>query len=608
MLRQEGPVAVLGAPGLGKSLLAELVDETLCDRMDVVKLQTARICSRQALLQSILYELQMPYRELSEGELRLSILDRLEPSPETAPEGILIVVDEAHTLHPKLLDELRLLTNFSRNGQSRAQLLLLGNLRLEDSLANPILESLSQRLAARVFLEPMNREETANYIVHHLRMIEQTPEMQILESAIKAVFAASQGIPRLVNQIMDQALVLATHRSVDSISIELINESWGRVQQLPALWDLSNAKPDVQASSHTVEFGSLDEEPMDARATQISSSSWVAETSYRMPIIGDPLREGADEEGSARTEVTHNFFSAFSFQDLDDESLKTLDNELDCRSENAHESSTAHYEDTSSDLMSVWENDPPLCESLSNPNSQLSGHGWDFDSEERTEELFGNDFELEQSIPSQGSIETTCEEHLGPSPIRGVGQIDSPGDDYLNRLQETTECLSEASQIADLEFCAADFSPPAFCSGSNLQDPNWSIHIVADSSGTSIEESIEDIVSQLNFSAFMVEPFSVEQIPLKAKGSSGPFDPNTLADLEVPEGIRVNEQQQVLMLHRPIEEFPFTGVNEEYDDDRDLLILEEQIPASSQMLNQSLPSEPAQRPAPYAQLFSRLRR
>ncbi|MEO8269328.1 MAG: AAA family ATPase, partial [Aureliella sp.] len=104
VLRAEGPVMVLGGAGLGKSLLGMLVADDLAARFDLVQLHAARLCSRRALLQSILFELRLPYRELSEGELRLSILARLEPSSDYAPDGVLIVVDEAHTLPVKLLD------------------------------------------------------------------------------------------------------------------------------------------------------------------------------------------------------------------------------------------------------------------------------------------------------------------------------------------------------------------------------------------------------------------------------------------------------------------------------------------------------------------------
>ncbi len=56
-------------------------------RFDVVRLHAARLCSRRAMLQNILFELQMAYRDLSEGELRLSLMERMEPSPGMQPKG-----------------------------------------------------------------------------------------------------------------------------------------------------------------------------------------------------------------------------------------------------------------------------------------------------------------------------------------------------------------------------------------------------------------------------------------------------------------------------------------------------------------------------------------
>ncbi len=101
VLRAEGPCLVLGGAGLGKSMLGQVIAEDVYGRFDIVKLHSSGLCSRRALLQCILFELQLPYRGLSEGELRMSIMDRLSPSPETAPGGILLIVDEAHTLSPK---------------------------------------------------------------------------------------------------------------------------------------------------------------------------------------------------------------------------------------------------------------------------------------------------------------------------------------------------------------------------------------------------------------------------------------------------------------------------------------------------------------------------
>ncbi|MEZ6078359.1 MAG: AAA family ATPase [Pirellulaceae bacterium] len=263
VLRAEGPVMVLGGAGLGKSLLGTVVVKDFAARFDIVQLHAARLCSRRALLQSILFELDLPYRDLSEGELRLSILARLEPSSDHAPDGVVIVVDEAHTLPAKLLDELRLISNFTRANQPRARLVLIGNLRLEDIFAEPQLESFNQRLAARCYLQPMNRQQTRQYVFHQLTTAGFNPKELITEDATQAVYAASDGVPRLVNQIMDHALALAATGNQCPISSSLVEEAWADLQQLPAPWHAGADKSPSQLSTSpnaasTVEFGVLD--------------------------------------------------------------------------------------------------------------------------------------------------------------------------------------------------------------------------------------------------------------------------------------------------------------------------------------------------------------
>ncbi len=266
VMRAEGPVMVLGGAGLGKSLLGMVVAEDLDSRFDVVKLHAARLCSRRALLQSILFELQLPYRDMTEGDLRLSILDRLEPSSKHAPDGILIIVDEADTLPAKLLDELRLITNFTRGNQPRVRLVLIGNLRLEHTFAEPQMESFNQRLAARCYLQPMNRQQTRDYVRHQLTAAGVEPRQMITDEALATVYAASEGVPRLSNQIMDHALVLAITRGQCPLSSALVEEAWADLQQLPAPWHSgadglagSNSSRDDRGAS-TVEFGTLDDD------------------------------------------------------------------------------------------------------------------------------------------------------------------------------------------------------------------------------------------------------------------------------------------------------------------------------------------------------------
>lgn len=345
VLRAEGPVMVLGGAGLGKSLLGLMVADELSSRFDIVQLHAARLCSRRALLQSILFELQLPYRDMSEGDLRLSILARLEPSSDHAPDGVLIIVDEAHTLPAKLLDELRLITNFTRGNQPRTRLVLIGNLRLEHTFAEPQMESFNQRLAARCYLQPMNRQQTREYVYHQLKVAGFKPQELITDDAVNAVYAASEGVPRLTNQIMDHSLALAVTGNQCPISSALVEEAWADLQQLPAPWHAGAEKMSRNASvgstSNTVEFGALDDddewgaasplafEAGDAQAesephvsTHISSAQTAScDLDDSDGDSEDDLRLADESQEAAAPSRKSNFFAAFAPSEEGDTSI-----------------------------------------------------------------------------------------------------------------------------------------------------------------------------------------------------------------------------------------------------------------------------------------------
>src|SRR6185312_12037253 len=146
--RGNGPALVVGGPGTGKSLLLQVLAAQFHEQFDVVLPACARLCTRRALLQAILFELGLPYRSRDEGELRLGLLDHLL-SRDECPSGLLLLVDEAQTLPVALLDELRVLTNVVRGSQPRVRLVLAGSSSLEDCFTDHELESFSQRLSAR---------------------------------------------------------------------------------------------------------------------------------------------------------------------------------------------------------------------------------------------------------------------------------------------------------------------------------------------------------------------------------------------------------------------------------------------------------------------------
>ena len=260
--RGDGPGVVIGGAGIGKSLLLQVLAAQYRDKFDVVLLACAQLCTRRALLQAIHFELGLDYRRRDEGELRLSLLDTLLAGDE-ASQGLLLFVDEAQALAVHLLEELRLLTNLSRGGAPRVRLVMAGLPALEEKLTSPELQSFSQRLSARCYLAALTRAETAQYVRAQLAASHVDADRLIAPPALGAVYDATDGVPRLVNQLCDRALVLADARGLEQIDAAVIQAAWADLQQLPSAWapPQTSAAPTTPATSSIVEFGSLTAAP-----------------------------------------------------------------------------------------------------------------------------------------------------------------------------------------------------------------------------------------------------------------------------------------------------------------------------------------------------------
>jgi type II secretory pathway predicted ATPase ExeA len=262
--RGDGPALVVGAAGTGKSLLLQVLAAQYHQRFDVVLLACARICTRRALLQTILFELGLPYRQRDEGQLRLGLLDHLL-SEKQCPAGLLLLVDEAQSLSIALLDELRVMTNLMRGGSPRVRLVLAGASALEESFAHPELESFSQRLSARCYLAPMTREESVQFVRAQLAAAGAAPESVFAPDAYDPVFDATDGVPRLVNQVCDRAVLLAGDENRTIIDRQTIQAAWADLQQLPTTWSTPRESSALPAqTSQVIEFGRLDDTPADS--------------------------------------------------------------------------------------------------------------------------------------------------------------------------------------------------------------------------------------------------------------------------------------------------------------------------------------------------------
>ncbi len=269
--RGEGPVLVIGATGLGKTLLLEVVAQQFRDQLRPVTLACGQLCTRRALLQMILFQLELPYREMDESELRLSFLNYLQP-PNAAGRRILLLVDEADSLPPRLLEELRAMTNLSSEGELQVNMVLAGNSTLEEQFADPKLELFSQRVSARCYLTAFGREETFQYVRAQVTAGGADPQSLFTEDGLEAIFAATDGVPRLVNQLCDQLLWMVAETGYAPLDGQIVQQAWSELQQLPAPWN-------TEVNEHlggAVEFGELPADQGELEAIVFEDESFDA--------------------------------------------------------------------------------------------------------------------------------------------------------------------------------------------------------------------------------------------------------------------------------------------------------------------------------------------
>ncbi len=122
--------------------------------------------------------------------------------------NVVLMIDEAQNLAPEVLEQIRLLTNLETDQRKLLQIILVGQPELQQLLAQKELRQLSQRVTARYHLRPLNEVETQSYIHHRLR-IAGTQRSLFSKQAIRAVYRQSDGIPRLINNLCDRALMAA---------------------------------------------------------------------------------------------------------------------------------------------------------------------------------------------------------------------------------------------------------------------------------------------------------------------------------------------------------------------------------------------------------------
>jgi len=218
---KKGLISITGEVGTGKTTLIYSLLKNISNRINTVFVYHTNISFEQ-LLKKILIELNIAFSDTDKISLLQKLNDYLIDKYNIG-EITVIIIDEAQNLQDSVLEELRMLSNLETSRSKLLQIVLVGQPELETKLNTTNLRQLKQRISIRQQVLPLTFKESKEYILHRLQIAGGS--LRIFSgSALDRICTYSNGIPRTINVLCDNALLIGYSKSAKKIGLEIIDE------------------------------------------------------------------------------------------------------------------------------------------------------------------------------------------------------------------------------------------------------------------------------------------------------------------------------------------------------------------------------------------------
>lgn len=164
----------------------------------------------------------------TEGKDKVQLINELNEfllEECTSNRRPIIIIDEAQNLSAEALEEIRLLSNLEADDFKMVQIILVGQPELKKIIAHPSLRQLKQRISISCHLNPLNREESEEYVYHRLATVGSRDCVTFLDGVFDTIFRFSGGVPRLINLICDFLLLSAFVEETREIDMALVDDA-----------------------------------------------------------------------------------------------------------------------------------------------------------------------------------------------------------------------------------------------------------------------------------------------------------------------------------------------------------------------------------------------
>jgi general secretion pathway protein A len=220
---RKGFVVLTGEVGTGKTTMLECLRDFLnSQQITYASLFNSRLTVEQ-FFEMIAYDFGLRCTRTSKTEVLFALNEMIIERANLGRTTVLIV-DEAHNLDWEVLEEIRLLGNLENRRGKMLQILLAGQPELDRKLEAPEFRQLKQRIALRCVLQPLQLDETLEYIESRLMRAELQERTVFPPEILREIHFRTQGIPRVINAMCDNLLLTAFALESKVVTTAMVEE------------------------------------------------------------------------------------------------------------------------------------------------------------------------------------------------------------------------------------------------------------------------------------------------------------------------------------------------------------------------------------------------
>ncbi|NQU09353.1 AAA family ATPase [bacterium] len=202
---RKGFVVITGEVGAGKTTVCRALLNRLDDSTKTALILNPTLSDAQ-ILRAIVDEFRLQPAKTTKKDL-YDTINHFLLRELAAGHNAALIIDEAQNLRPRVLEQVRLLSNLETEKEKLLQIVLVGQPELRDLLGRDDLRQLRQRIGLQYHIGSLGPDEVAAYIQHRLGVAGETGRLRWTADARALIHEFSQGVPRLINLLCDKALL-----------------------------------------------------------------------------------------------------------------------------------------------------------------------------------------------------------------------------------------------------------------------------------------------------------------------------------------------------------------------------------------------------------------